>query len=147
MRFKGLTFDNGRRGLPERRGIPVPVRSQDRHDHLGRGEHLSRRGGGRPLRPPPGGRCGGVRDSRRRLGRVGEGGNRAHAGRRTRARARARASRFLQRFVKNGVPWVHIDLASSNRKGGLGHIPTDTTGFGVRYTLNLLLDKKLIASK
>jgi len=57
------------------------------------------------------------------------------------------ASRFLQRFVKNGVPWVHIDLASSNRKGGLGHIPTDTTGFGVRYTLNLLLDKKLIASK
>ena len=53
------------------------------------------------------------------------------------------AARFLQRFVKNDTPWVHVDLASSNHKGGLAHIPTDTTGFGVRYTLNLLLDKKL----
>ncbi|MBI4006679.1 MAG: leucyl aminopeptidase family protein [Gammaproteobacteria bacterium] len=53
------------------------------------------------------------------------------------------AARFLQRFVKNNTPWIHIDLASSNRKGGLAHIPTDTTGFGVRYSLNLLLDKKL----
>lgn len=54
------------------------------------------------------------------------------------------ASRFLQRFVKNKAGWVHIDLSSSNRKGGLAHIPTDTTGFGVRYTLNLILDKKII---
>jgi leucyl aminopeptidase len=53
------------------------------------------------------------------------------------------AARFLQRFVKNNTPWVHMDLSSSNRKGGLAHIPTDTTGFGVRYTMNLLLDKKL----
>jgi len=56
------------------------------------------------------------------------------------------AARFLRRFVKNEIPWIHIDLASSNRKGGLAHIPTDTTGFGVRYTLNLLLDKKLLSS-
>lgn len=54
------------------------------------------------------------------------------------------AARFLQRFVKNNTPWIHIDLASSNRKGGLAHIPTDTTGFGIRYTLNLLLDKKIL---
>ncbi len=54
------------------------------------------------------------------------------------------ASRFLKRFVKNDVPWIHVDLASSNRKGGLAHIPTDTTGFGVRFTLNLLLDKKIV---
>ena len=54
------------------------------------------------------------------------------------------ASRFLQRFVKNRVKWIHIDLSSSSRKGGLAHIPTDTTGFGVRYTLNLLLDKKIL---
>jgi len=54
------------------------------------------------------------------------------------------ASRFLQRFVKNDTPWVHIDLSSSNRKGGLAHIPTDTTGFGIRFTLNLLLDKKMM---
>jgi hypothetical protein len=26
-------------------------------------------------------------------------------------------------------------------KGGLAHIPTDTTGFGVRYSLNLLLEQ------
>ena len=53
------------------------------------------------------------------------------------------ASRFLQRFVKNDVPWIHMDLSSSNRKGGLGHIPTNTTGFGVRYTVDLLLKNYL----
>lgn len=52
------------------------------------------------------------------------------------------AARFLQRFVKGDTPWVHVDLAASNHKGGLAHIPTDTTGFGIRFTLNLLLDKK-----
>ena len=54
------------------------------------------------------------------------------------------AARFLQRFIKNKVKWIHIDLSSSTRKGGLAHIPTDTTGFGIRFTLNLLLDKKII---
>jgi leucyl aminopeptidase len=53
------------------------------------------------------------------------------------------AARFLQRFVKD-TPWIHVDLAASRNKGGLAHVPTDTTGFGVRYTLNLLLDQKLI---
>ena len=54
------------------------------------------------------------------------------------------AARFLQRFVKHDTPWIHIDLAASNNKGGLAHVPTETTGFGVRYTLNLLLDKKIM---
>ena len=54
------------------------------------------------------------------------------------------AARFLQRFVKHNTPWVHIDLSSGRHKGGLAHIPTDTTGFGIRYTLNLLFDNKLI---
>lgn len=53
------------------------------------------------------------------------------------------ATRFLSRFVAN-TPWLHIDLASSSHKGGLGHVSTDTTGFGVRFTLNLLLDKKVL---
>lgn len=53
------------------------------------------------------------------------------------------ASRFLQRFVKNDTPWIHMDLASSNKKGGLAHIPTDTIGFGVRYSVNLLLNNYL----
>ena len=54
------------------------------------------------------------------------------------------AARFLQRFVDKKTNWVHIDLAASNHKGGLGHISTDTTGFGVRYTLNLLLQQSLM---
>jgi leucyl aminopeptidase len=56
------------------------------------------------------------------------------------------AARFLNRFVGDTIPWLHIDLASASNKGGLAHIPTATTGFGVRYTLNLLLDKRVMAS-
>ncbi len=52
------------------------------------------------------------------------------------------AARFLNRFIENDVPWLHMDLSSSTHKGGLGHIPTEVTGFGVRYTLNLLLDQR-----
>jgi leucyl aminopeptidase len=54
------------------------------------------------------------------------------------------AARFLSRFVDSDINWVHVDLAASNRKGGLGHIPTDTTGFGVRFTLNLLLQQGVL---
>jgi len=54
------------------------------------------------------------------------------------------AARFLKRFIKNDCPWIHVDLASGNKKGGLAHVPTDTTGFGVRLTLNLLLDEKVM---
>lgn len=50
------------------------------------------------------------------------------------------ASRFLARFVDASVPWVHVDLSPSERKGGLAHIPTEMTGFGVRYAVNLLHD-------
>jgi leucyl aminopeptidase len=53
------------------------------------------------------------------------------------------ASRFLQRFVKHDTPWVHMDLSSSHKKGGLAHIPTDTIGFGVRYSVHLLLNNYL----
>lgn len=53
------------------------------------------------------------------------------------------AARFLSRFVPNDMPWVHIDLSAGRHKGGLGHIPTDITGFGVRLTLNLLLSQRL----
>ncbi len=50
------------------------------------------------------------------------------------------AARFLQRFVPEGTPWVHVDLASALRKDGLGQVPGGPTGFGVRYSLALLLD-------
>jgi leucyl aminopeptidase len=50
------------------------------------------------------------------------------------------AARFLGRFVAAGVPWVHVDLAAAEHKGGLAHVPTEFTGFGVRYALRLLGD-------
>jgi leucyl aminopeptidase len=56
------------------------------------------------------------------------------------------AARFLSRFVPAEVPWIHIDLAASNRNGGLGHVPTDITGFGVRYTVQLLANGQLLAN-
>ena len=54
------------------------------------------------------------------------------------------AATFLKKFLANDPDWVHVDLSAGNHKGGLAHIPTDTTGFGVRFTLNLLLDQKII---
>jgi leucyl aminopeptidase len=48
------------------------------------------------------------------------------------------AARFLSRFVPKGIPWLHLDLAAGTRAGGLAHIGTDITGFGVRYTLELI---------
>ena len=54
------------------------------------------------------------------------------------------ATRFLNRFVADDIDWIHVDLAAGNHKGGLGHIPTDTTGFGVRLTLNLLLQQQIL---
>jgi leucyl aminopeptidase len=48
------------------------------------------------------------------------------------------AARFLNRFVPAEIPWLHLDLAAGTRHGGLAHIATDITGFGVRYTLELL---------
>jgi leucyl aminopeptidase len=53
------------------------------------------------------------------------------------------AARFLQRFVPKGMPWAHVDLSSSTRRGGLAQVPSDITGFGARLALALLLDGKL----
>jgi leucyl aminopeptidase len=54
------------------------------------------------------------------------------------------ATRFLSRFVPQELPWAHVDLSSSTRSGGLGHINTDVTGFGVRYALELILKQKIL---
>ena len=51
------------------------------------------------------------------------------------------AARFLQRFVPASSTWVHIDLSAASRKGGLAQIPTEVTGFGVRFALSLILDQ------
>ena len=49
------------------------------------------------------------------------------------------AARFLKRFVPEGMRWVHMDLSSATRSGGLAHVNTEVTGFGARYTLELVL--------
>jgi len=54
------------------------------------------------------------------------------------------AARFLQRFTAD-LPWVHVDLSSATRRGGLAHVSTEITGFGVRWTLELLLAHRLHA--
>ena len=54
------------------------------------------------------------------------------------------AATFLNEFVGSDIPWIHVDLSASKRKGGLGAIPTDITGFGVHLTMDLVLDKNLV---
>jgi leucyl aminopeptidase len=54
------------------------------------------------------------------------------------------AARFLSRFVPREIPWAHLDLSSATRTGGLGHINTEVTGFGVRYALQLILKQEVL---
>jgi leucyl aminopeptidase len=54
------------------------------------------------------------------------------------------AARFLSRFVPESIPWAHVDLSSATRTGGLGHVATDITGFGVRFALELLLEQPVL---
>ena len=54
------------------------------------------------------------------------------------------AARFLNRFVPEHIAWLHVDLSAGNHKGGLAHIPSDVTGFGVALTLQALLNGKLL---
>jgi len=54
------------------------------------------------------------------------------------------AASFLNEFVDAKIPWVHVDLSACSRKGGLAHIPTEITGFGVRFSLHLVLDSKVL---
>ena len=48
------------------------------------------------------------------------------------------AARFLNRFIENNVPWLHTDLSSSNRKGGLGAALSEVNGFGVSFGIYVL---------
>jgi leucyl aminopeptidase len=55
------------------------------------------------------------------------------------------AARFLLRFIGERNPWVHVDLSAATRRGGLGHVGTAVTGFGVRFALELLLGQRVHA--
>lgn len=48
------------------------------------------------------------------------------------------AAIFLKRFVHSTVPWVHLDLGSNHRSGGLGHVSSDFTGSGVRVAASII---------
>jgi leucyl aminopeptidase len=54
------------------------------------------------------------------------------------------AASFLAEFVENDVPWVHLDLGAGDNEDGLGHVASKFTGFGVRYTMNAILDENLL---
>lgn len=50
------------------------------------------------------------------------------------------AAMFLQEFVKENIPWAHIDMAGTdNSKEEYGYVPKGFTGFGTRTLLEFLL--------
>jgi leucyl aminopeptidase len=53
------------------------------------------------------------------------------------------AARFMGKFIENDVAWLHADLSSTNRKGGLGAVHSDVNGFGVGFGLEMI--KSLLA--
>ena len=53
------------------------------------------------------------------------------------------AASFLNEFVENDVPWIHMDLSASDNSAGLAHIASKFTGFGVRYAVSAMLDAGL----
>jgi leucyl aminopeptidase len=53
------------------------------------------------------------------------------------------AASVLSEFVENDTPWVHMDLSAGDNEGGLGHVASKFTGFGVRYTMSVILDEDL----
>lgn len=48
------------------------------------------------------------------------------------------AMRFLNKFVENDTPWLHVDLSASRCEDGLGAVGTEVTGFGVGWGLAML---------
>jgi len=52
------------------------------------------------------------------------------------------AAQFLQRFVKPGVPWVHLDIAGVAYVSKDGELaPKGATGWGVRALDRLVRDR------
>ena len=54
------------------------------------------------------------------------------------------AAYFLMQFIENDVPWVHMDLAASEKEGGLGAFSQDVTGFGPRFIEKFLKLRNLL---
>lgn len=43
------------------------------------------------------------------------------------------AALFLKNFLSFDVPWMHVDVSCAENDGGLAHVSTKSTGFGVRF--------------
>ena len=51
------------------------------------------------------------------------------------------AAQFLQRFVKENVPWIHLDIAGvASVKSDTALAPKGATGWGVRALDRLVAD-------
>jgi leucyl aminopeptidase len=62
-----------------------------------------------------------------------------------RAAGSVTAAQFLQRFVKNGTPWIHLDIAGvASVKSETTLAPVGATGWGV-MALNRLVQDMLEA--
>ncbi len=48
------------------------------------------------------------------------------------------AATFLSNFIHDDSDWVHMDLSAETHSGGLGLITTETTGFGVKWSLEFV---------
>jgi leucyl aminopeptidase len=57
------------------------------------------------------------------------------------------AASFLAKFIDNDIPWIHMDLSAGDNEGGLAHIASKFTGFGVRYTIGAILDENLFKAQ
>lgn len=52
------------------------------------------------------------------------------------------AAQFLQRFVKDGTPWIHLDIAGvASVKGATAFAPKGATGWGVAALNRLVADR------
>jgi leucyl aminopeptidase len=52
-------------------------------------------------------------------------------------------AQFIQRFIKDGVPWAHLDIAGTAWKNGSDDplTPHWATGYGVRVLNRLVMDR------
>ncbi|MEY8838769.1 leucyl aminopeptidase, partial [Cribrihabitans sp. XS_ASV171] len=52
------------------------------------------------------------------------------------------AAQFLQRFIKDGTPWIHLDIAGvASVKSDTDYAPKGATGWGVRALSRLVEDR------
>jgi leucyl aminopeptidase len=52
------------------------------------------------------------------------------------------AAQFLARFVKDGTPWIHLDIAGvASVKADTAYAPQGATGWGVRALNRLVADR------